>query len=132
MRMVLTGGSGFVGSEVLAQLLAAEAITRVTCLSRRPLAMAHPKLVALQLDDFTRYDPALPRLQGALLPAGWDLAAGLPLARAGVRSLGRVGRRFGLRGRARRDANGRRGGTGDAREPRDRALVAADGCKVDG
>jgi nucleoside-diphosphate-sugar epimerase len=55
MKIVLTGATGFVGSEVLAQLLQRTDVDRVTCLTRRPLAVAAPKLSAVLQADFTSY-----------------------------------------------------------------------------
>jgi uncharacterized protein YbjT (DUF2867 family) len=38
MKIILTGATGFVGSNVLAGLVANPRISEVTCISRRPLA----------------------------------------------------------------------------------------------
>jgi uncharacterized protein YbjT (DUF2867 family) len=59
MEIVLTGGTGFVGSEVLAQLLADSKITKVTCLTRRPLALESSKVENLLHSDFSSYDDIL-------------------------------------------------------------------------
>jgi nucleoside-diphosphate-sugar epimerase len=59
MKIVLTGATGFVGSEVLSQMLAHPEVTQVTCLTRRPLSVAHRRLVAIVHEDFARYDDAL-------------------------------------------------------------------------
>lgn len=59
MKVVLTGATGFVGSEVLSQLIVHPEITRVTCLTRRPLPVVHPRVVAIEQQDFARYDGAL-------------------------------------------------------------------------
>ena len=65
MKVILTGGTGFVGGEVLAQLLAHPGVDGVACLVRRPLEGTHPKLVTLLHEDFTTYsDKVLGTLAG--------------------------------------------------------------------
>lgn len=59
MKIILTGASGFVGTEVLARLLADPAVDRVTCLSRRPLPQQSPKLETIPHADFGAYDSGL-------------------------------------------------------------------------
>jgi nucleoside-diphosphate-sugar epimerase len=59
MKIVLTGATGFVGSEVLLQLLEHPKVTQVTALVRRPLPQDHPKLRCILHTDFTRYDESL-------------------------------------------------------------------------
>jgi nucleoside-diphosphate-sugar epimerase len=56
MKVILTGATGFAGSEVLRQLVAHAAVERVTCLVRQPLSFEHPKVVAVLQQDFSRYD----------------------------------------------------------------------------
>jgi nucleoside-diphosphate-sugar epimerase len=58
-NVVLSGASGFVGSEVLRQLLSHPEVAKVTCLTRRALPDVHAKLVTRIVPDFTRYEPAL-------------------------------------------------------------------------
>jgi len=59
IKVVLAGATGFVGGEVLSQLLLDPAVDGVSCLTRRPLAVSHPKLTPLLHADFTVYDDAL-------------------------------------------------------------------------
>ena len=75
MKVVLTGATGFVGGEVLAQLLARTDVDRVTCLSRRPLALASEKLDVVILEDFARYDGALLARLASHDAAIWALGA---------------------------------------------------------
>lgn len=58
-NVVLSGASGFVGSEVLRQLLSHPQVAKVTCLTRRELSVTHAKLVTRIVPDFTRYEPQL-------------------------------------------------------------------------
>lgn len=53
MKLILTGASGFIGSEVLHQTLQDPAIDSVIALTRRPLKVDHPKLKVLIVEDFT-------------------------------------------------------------------------------
>ncbi len=55
MKIVLTGATGFVGSEVLSQLLGDPAIEAIAVLTRRPVGMSHPKLKELVVEDFLDY-----------------------------------------------------------------------------
>ena len=59
MRIVLTGTTGFVGGEVLEQLLAHREVDSVTSLARKAVARKHPKLRAITIADFEAYDDAL-------------------------------------------------------------------------
>ncbi|HEY0329872.1 MAG TPA: NAD-dependent epimerase/dehydratase family protein [Rhodopseudomonas sp.] len=59
MKIILTGATGFVGSHVLAHLIADPHITGVTCISRRPVASDSPKVTTILQDDFLSYGPAL-------------------------------------------------------------------------
>lgn len=68
MHIILTGATGFVGGEVLSQLLHHPSVTRITALSRKPLpeAAENPKLNTIILADFTQYPPeALSQLSDA-------------------------------------------------------------------
>lgn len=59
VKLFLIGATGFVGSEVLSQLIAHPRVGQVTCLVRRPLEVSSDKVVVVQHEDFTRYDDAL-------------------------------------------------------------------------
>ena len=58
MRILLTGATGFVGGEVLSQLIADERVSGVTCISRRAPSLTHPKVNVVLRDDFEHYDAA--------------------------------------------------------------------------
>ena len=59
MKVILTGGTGFVGAEVLRQLADDPAVTKVTCLVRWPVEIESPKVESVALDDFTQYNDEL-------------------------------------------------------------------------
>jgi len=59
MKIVLTGATGFVGSNILAHLLDDPRISGVTCISRRPIGISAPKITAILQKDFLSYDSAL-------------------------------------------------------------------------
>ena len=68
VHVILTGATGLTGSAVLAQLLSSTSITRVSILSRKPVAAAkgHAKANVILQSDFSRYPPnVLNQLQGA-------------------------------------------------------------------
>ncbi|KAL2798612.1 hypothetical protein BJX66DRAFT_333976 [Aspergillus keveii] len=69
MKIILTGTTGFVGTEVLAQALANPHITSLIVLSRKPLPesiTANQKVTVKVLDDFLTYpDSLLDELEGA-------------------------------------------------------------------
>lgn len=69
MKFVLTGCTGFIGGEVLAQCLRNPAITSIIALSRRNLPDAvtkDPKLQVVVMEDFNSYpDSVLKGLSGA-------------------------------------------------------------------
>jgi nucleoside-diphosphate-sugar epimerase len=59
MRIVLTGATGFVGSEVLQKLATTPGVDEITCLARRAPAALPPKTTLILHDDFSRYDAGL-------------------------------------------------------------------------
>ena len=68
MHLILTGATGLVGSACLQQMLAEKSITKISILSRRPVAMAsdHPQVQVILHKDFSSYDPSvLKKLEGA-------------------------------------------------------------------
>jgi uncharacterized protein YbjT (DUF2867 family) len=68
MKVILSGATGFIGSEALRQCLNSPSITSVVVLSRRglPVSVAsNPKLKVIIMNDFTAYpDTVLEELAG--------------------------------------------------------------------
>jgi uncharacterized protein YbjT (DUF2867 family) len=58
MHLILTGATGLVGSAVLQTMLTTPSITKISILSRRPVAQAegHEKAKVIIHKDFTVYD----------------------------------------------------------------------------
>lgn len=56
MKIILTGATGFVGSEVLAHLIASPAVSEITCLTRRSIDVSSPKVRTILHADFATYD----------------------------------------------------------------------------
>ena len=56
MKVVLTGSTGFLGSEVLKQCVENETIESVIVLTRRPVDMSNPKVLNIVMKDFRQYD----------------------------------------------------------------------------
>jgi uncharacterized protein YbjT (DUF2867 family) len=68
MHLILTGATGLIGASVLHNMLAQESITRISILSRRPVAMAegHSKARVIIHKDYTNYPASLlEELKGA-------------------------------------------------------------------
>ncbi|KAH6612761.1 hypothetical protein C7974DRAFT_84914 [Boeremia exigua] len=61
MHLILTGATGLVGAAVLDSMLAQQAISRISILSRRPVKMAegHDKVQVILHEDFNQYDEAV-------------------------------------------------------------------------
>lgn len=61
MHVILTGATGLIGAGVLQHMLATPEITRVSILSRRPVALAegHEKAKVIIHKDFHTYDPSV-------------------------------------------------------------------------
>jgi uncharacterized protein YbjT (DUF2867 family) len=57
VNILVTGPTGTAGSQAVQVALADPDVGRVTALSRRPLAIRHPKLRTLLLEDFLDYSP---------------------------------------------------------------------------
>jgi nucleoside-diphosphate-sugar epimerase len=69
MKVVLTGVTGFIGSEVLTQCRADTTITSIIALSRRPLSediTKDPQVEVIIMEDFTTYSKkVVEQLEGA-------------------------------------------------------------------
>ena len=62
MKVILTGATGFIGSEALRQCLKSPSITSIVALSRRNLPEVvtnNPNLKVLMMKDFTSYPHTL-------------------------------------------------------------------------
>lgn len=58
MKVILTGATGFIGSEILSQLLSNPKITSVVAVSRRAPPASDPKLKTVLLEDFSKPWPS--------------------------------------------------------------------------
>ncbi|KIW04912.1 uncharacterized protein PV09_04083 [Verruconis gallopava] len=67
MKIILTGGTGFVGGQVLKELIRDDRVTSVVAISRRPLKMSHAKLEVVIHKDFEKWDDdaLLEKLKGS-------------------------------------------------------------------
>jgi uncharacterized protein YbjT (DUF2867 family) len=69
MKIILTGSTGGIGTEVLQQCLQHPSITSIVALSRRTLpasVTSNPKLTVIMMEDFLSYsDIVLRQLDGA-------------------------------------------------------------------
>ncbi|OPB38920.1 hypothetical protein A0O28_0020260 [Trichoderma guizhouense] len=70
MHLILTGATGLIGSSVLDAMLKMTEVTKISILSRRPVAMAEdakdPRVNVIIHKDFSKYDSeVLSKLQGA-------------------------------------------------------------------
>jgi uncharacterized protein YbjT (DUF2867 family) len=69
MKVIVTGATGLIGSEVLAQALRHPGVTQVVALTRRQLPAhlaAHDKLATVLIDDFEQYpEEVMKKLEGA-------------------------------------------------------------------
>ncbi|KAI0532268.1 hypothetical protein GGR58DRAFT_490783 [Xylaria digitata] len=63
MHLILTGATGLVGSGVLDAMIKMKDVTKISILTRRPVAMADdskdPRINVIIHDDFTKYDSAV-------------------------------------------------------------------------
>ncbi len=56
MKIIVTGGTGMVGAEVIRQAMADSDIESITAISRKPLTLQHPKLKTIIHTDYLKYD----------------------------------------------------------------------------
>ncbi|PVH79088.1 putative nucleoside-diphosphate-sugar epimerase [Cadophora sp. DSE1049] len=68
MKIILTGSSGFIGTEILSQAISNPEITSIVALSRKPLPekfASNPKVSVVIIEDFASYTPdVLKKLEG--------------------------------------------------------------------
>ena len=64
MKVIITGATGMVGKGVLLECLDSQKISAVLSISRTSLAMNHPKLKEILLQDFTNVDSIQDKLSG--------------------------------------------------------------------
>jgi nucleoside-diphosphate-sugar epimerase len=69
MKVILTGVTGFIGSEILTQCQQDPTITSIIALTRRPLSETiskDPKVEAIVMEDFNTYsDEVVEKMEGA-------------------------------------------------------------------
>jgi uncharacterized protein YbjT (DUF2867 family) len=65
MKIIVTGGTGMAGAEVVRQAIADSGITTVIAITRKALEIKHPKIIELVLKDFLDYQAIIPLLAGA-------------------------------------------------------------------
>lgn len=68
MHLILTGATGLVGAGVLQAMLTRESVTKISIISRRPVAMAegHEKAKVFIQKDFSSIEPSiLEQIKGA-------------------------------------------------------------------
>lgn len=62
-KVIITGASGMIGSLIVDMCLNRADVAQVTCITRKPLALQHPKLVNVVHDNFTDYTAITAHLQ---------------------------------------------------------------------
>ncbi|KAK4097685.1 hypothetical protein N658DRAFT_569187 [Parathielavia hyrcaniae] len=66
MHLILTGGTGLVGTAVLDAMIQSKGITKISVLTRRPIKFTDDRIEVIMHKDFTTYDSdLLAKLQGA-------------------------------------------------------------------
>lgn len=60
MKILITGGTGLVGAEVIREAIKDNTITEITAITRRSLSLRHPKLTSVLHDNFLDYGKLLP------------------------------------------------------------------------
>ena len=55
MKIIITGATGMVGSEVVRQAILDDAMTEITAIVRKPLSISHPKLKIVLHQNFLDY-----------------------------------------------------------------------------
>ncbi|KAK3378982.1 hypothetical protein B0T24DRAFT_674813 [Lasiosphaeria ovina] len=75
MKVVLTGATGYIGAELLNQLVQHPEVTSVVVLSRRQLqpTPASPKVAVVIVDDFLNYGPAVLQAIAGAQACIWSL-----------------------------------------------------------
>ncbi|MFC4232164.1 NAD(P)H-binding protein [Parasediminibacterium paludis] len=62
-KVIITGANGMIGSLIVDMCLSRVDVAQVTCITRKPLALQHPKLVNVVHDNFTDYTTITEHLQ---------------------------------------------------------------------
>ncbi|ROW12813.1 hypothetical protein VMCG_00789 [Cytospora schulzeri] len=98
MHLILTGATGLVGSGVLDAMIKMKDISKISVLSRRPVAMAEdakdPRINVIIHKDFEKYDPELlSKLKGA---KGCVWALGISQTEVGTEEYVKITKTFAL------------------------------------
>lgn len=91
MKVIISGGTGFIGGAVLQRLIALPEVTSIIALSRRELTVKDAKVHTVIVKDFLNYDEAtLSQMKGAVAciwclgtpQGGRDVHMDIPMAAA--------------------------------------------------